>query len=54
MQFPTTEEVIAEVRSQYLAARSKKDPETVKYLLSEGRQRLKQLSEMLGLATGTL
>ena len=35
-------------------SRKVSDPEAINFLLSEGRQRLKQLSEMLGLANTTL
>jgi len=39
---------------QFDNSRKISDPEAIKFLLSEGRQRLKQLSEVLGLANTTL
>ncbi len=39
----------AEIRRQFDAARQERDVYRVKYQLSDGRQRLKQLKDMLGL-----
>ncbi len=49
--FLPSAEVTQQIRGQFEASRGAKDLDTVKFLLSEGRLRLKQLSEMIGLSS---
>ncbi len=42
-------EVRAQVRAEFEASRSARDAYAAKYALSEGRVRLRQLEEMLGM-----
>ncbi len=48
-EMPRAVEVREEVRRNFELARGVSDLEKVKFLLSDGRQRLKQLQDMLGL-----
>ena len=47
--FAAAAEVLQEVRREFDTTRSISELEKIKYLLSDGRQRLKQLGDMLGL-----
>lgn len=47
----TAGEVRSEVRRGFELHRSASEPYAIKYALSEGRTRLKQLSEMIGLSS---
>ena len=42
-------ELVAQVRAEFATQRGVAEPYAKKYLLSDGRARLKQLSEMLGM-----
>lgn len=50
---PPQGEVLAEVRREFRAQQGggRKEPYAVKYLLSDGRTRLKMLDEMIGMRT---
>lgn len=43
------EELRREIRRQFEAQRQKSEQQSIKFLLSDGRLKLKQLGEMLGM-----
>jgi len=47
-------ELQQQVRHHFEAQRGVREAEQIKYLLSDGKQQLKRLREMIGLASGTL
>lgn len=49
-----TGELQQQVRHHFEAQRGVREAEQIKYLLSDGKQQLKRLREMIGLASGTL
>ncbi|KAI7836757.1 hypothetical protein COHA_009395 [Chlorella ohadii] len=44
-------ELRGEIRRQFEAQRSRQEPEAIRFLLSDGKLKLKQLGEMLGMQT---
>ncbi len=47
---PPIEELLAQVRHEFNIQRNHTDPYAIKYALSDGRTRLKQLHDMLNLS----
>ncbi|PRW50970.1 LYR family of Fe S cluster biogenesis [Chlorella sorokiniana] len=44
-------ELRGEIRRQFDAQRGRQEPEAIRFLLSDGKLKLKQLGEMLGMQT---